>query len=172
MFDLKFIISVCFLNGKQIYDKKLEAERALNFGEAVAQIDKTMPYGVYTNTIVLQLVDRMGLPIESMVHFILPGPNNRFPTVQDLLSKYSVKYNMLNPLSRNEYKSSFERILPLIKSDGTLFMIEKMLDRDYAGQIDLFIQDLLQETEGLKHKISRVLIDGIQFKSQWLIQVL
>lgn len=54
------------------------------------------------------------------------------------------------------------RIMPLVKNDGTLMLIERLIDKQYAGQINDFITDLISEQENLSKYIRSIVIDGIQ----------
>lgn len=62
--------------------------------------------------------------------------------------------------------------MSMIKSDGTLFVIERLIDKEYGGQLNQFVQDLQAEQDNVQIKIKRVLIEGGSFESAALVQLL
>lgn len=97
MFDLKFILSVCFIDGKLIFDRKTEEERTMTMGEAVQDVSQSMSHGVFSNMIILDLTKRVDITLDSIMNFILPSTNHRFPRIHDYFTKYHSKYEILNP---------------------------------------------------------------------------
>ena len=66
MLGLKNVLTDCFL------------DRPLTFRQAIDEVNKKFQYGIYTNTIVVDIMDRINMPIDSVRNFLLPGKKSRF----------------------------------------------------------------------------------------------
>ena len=122
MLGFKDILEDCFI------------DQPINFGKAVTQVSKSLEYGVFTNTCMIEVLNRIRVPVEDTINFILPGPNQKYPKISDLIVKLELRYDMLNkPSIHEEPVLVRKRIMPLIRKDGCLYLIERLIDKQYAG---------------------------------------
>lgn len=163
-----FIFTAMMLGFKETLQNCFNNE-PVTFGQAVRNVTASMPHGVFTNTIILEITQRVGIPLDRVINFILPGPNRRFPSLADNIKKLESRYDMLNQPRQARFTSSLQRIMPLIRSNGVLFLIEKLIDQQYAGQIKLFLEDLVRESDAVGKSVTSVIIDGIKIKQQYLV---
>ena len=63
------------------------AEKPITFNQAIDEVNRQFEYGIYTNSIVVDIMRRINLPIESVSNFILPGRKSRFLTLGDNMAK-------------------------------------------------------------------------------------
>ena len=60
MLGFRDVLTNCFRDKEQ------------SFGEAIQEVNGSMTCGVFTNTIILEKVRRLGIPLENVLGFILP----------------------------------------------------------------------------------------------------
>ena len=84
--------------------------------------------GIYANTIIAEQCKRMKIPIEDMINFILPNfilpaQESHINNLRNNLTRLDLRYTMLSPKQKQKNKSTnIQRIMPLIKNDGTLLI--------------------------------------------------
>jgi len=119
-------------------------------------------HGIFTNSIVVELMRRINMPIESVLNFILPRKKGRFLSLGDNIAKINSRYTVLSSkITEKEKGLKNPKLIPIIKSDGTLFLIQNLIDQEYAGQLKDFFKDLESDSSYLHSTISRILIEGI-----------
>lgn len=90
-----FIFTAYMLGFKEILED-LFIDKPINFGQATQEINQLLPHGVFTNTIIQSILDRVDVPIEQVVNFLLPGQHYRFPTLADNIIKLESRFGLLN----------------------------------------------------------------------------
>ena len=60
----------------------------------------------------------------------------------------------------------------MIKSDGTFFLIQSLIDKEYAGQLNDFFKDIQIDSSYLHSTISRILIEGIALQHNNISSIL
>lgn len=61
--------------------------------------------------------------------------------------------------------------MPMVKSDGTLVIVSRLLNKYYSGQFAQFVQDLIFEQKFLNDSVKSIIIDEVQFEDHQLIQI-
>lgn len=86
MLGLKEILKNCFLN------------KPITFAQAIDQVNKSMPQGVFSNTIVNRFVSRLNIRLQDMENFILPAQTSNISSLGNNLCKLEQRYPLLNNL--------------------------------------------------------------------------
>ena len=129
MFDLKNVLSDLFSNQDMPLTKcSYDDLNVDTLGNAVKIVSDSMPHGVFTNTIILALTQRVSIPLESVLYFILPGPNQPRLPMGDFMMNLDKAHLKMNHLKDPMSYIRCKRMMSLIKSDGTLFIIERYMD--------------------------------------------
>lgn len=105
MLGLKEILKNCFLN------------KPITFAQAIDQVNKSMPQGVFSNTIVNRFVSRLNIRLQDMENFILPAQTSNISSLGNNLCKLEQRYPLLNNLwsqDQNSYPHNLWRIMPMI----------------------------------------------------------
>ena len=122
-----FIFTAYMLGFKEILNECFR-QQGITFGQAIKEVTSSMPHGVFTNTIILEITQRVGVPLERVINFILPGPIKRFPSLADNLTKLESRYSLMKKPVDLRQLTGRQRILPMIRSNGTLVLIQKSID--------------------------------------------
>ena len=108
---------------KDLLDTIFFNDDKLNFSHIIENVSNRMPDGVFSNSIIYKQVKLLNVPLEDMKNFILPADSNQFNSLRNNLVRLSLRYSMINGKGEgnNAITTSLNRIMPLIKKDGTFF---------------------------------------------------
>lgn len=110
--------------------------------------------------------------MDDMKNFILPAQNSFFDSFGNNLTRLALRYSMINKYGdATPQDASLHRIMPLIKKDGTLCLIQRMIDKQYAGQISQLIEDVIAGRELLGKMVKCIIIDDIQIQESQLMAI-
>lgn len=84
MLGFKEVLSNCFNN------------EPLTLGQVTKKVDKLYSNGIFTNTVIEDILKKVDIPISNVTHFIVPGPYQRIPSLTDQIMKLESRYGMLN----------------------------------------------------------------------------
>lgn len=143
----------------QTHDNKY----AYTLGEYTASYTKTLQFGVFTNTCVIELLERIKVPTNIIVNDLLPKVNKQIPNINDFLAKIILKTDMLRsdkaqflhleknlinvdkygllPPNGGESLPIISRIPPTIRHNGILFLMEALIKKDWGGTIAEFVDE-------------------------------
>lgn len=177
MYKLKTLLSKVFAppadpnapNEHQVQPRSKPAVQQNNLGGAVARASRKLPHGPYTNTEILEVAGRARIAVQNLLEFVIPGRNRQHPVLDDLLSRLQVKEGLL---SGRPSKSAvgIERILPMIRSDGTLALLQMKIDSEYAAAIKRLLLEL-ETRAGNQRRALKVLVEGVDIASNDLLEI-
>ena len=77
------------------YSRKHLKKYAYTLGEYIATYTKMLQFGLFTNTCVIELLEKIKMPTNIIVNDLLPKANKQIPNIKDFLAKIVLKTDML-----------------------------------------------------------------------------
>jgi len=182
MYRMKNLLQACFqppaTKGKEegkpqkVFGKFDKGKAASDLGDVVKRMTAQSRYGLYQNSEMLQLGARARIPIEDVTNFLLPSQNLEHPLLGDMLCKLQTKGAMLRT-ERERQIVGLKMPGPAIRSDGTLFLAERLVNKQYGGDIKQYVGALKMECLSASlPDIRKVVIDGIKIDEDLLVELL
>ena len=124
MLGLKNLLDVCF------------SDEPMSFEQILNKVNSRHQYGIFHNTIASELHQRLNVPLSSLENVLIPAKINRFLPLSDLLAPLHQKHSLLHKQSlrkSSQIPQNLSRIMPLIKSDGTLYLVQSFIEKEYCS---------------------------------------
>lgn len=115
------------------------------------------------------MTQRADLQYEMVIGDIVPAKFEQFRPIDELLGQVAAHEKMLKSNNKNKDRMT---IPPTIRNNNTLYLIEKMVNKEFAGGIEEFVKTFKAQSIRNIVSIRHVIISGQGIEEEQIIDII